>query len=60
MRLLFFCFLCFAVSLVNAQEFGGEPASVKWKAISTDTVSVIYPSGLDSVAKRVATITSKE
>src|SRR5205809_4177922 len=44
----------------KAQQFGGEPSSVKWKQVSTDTVRIIFPKGMDSVAKRIATITLKE
>ncbi len=60
MRFILFCFLLFAFYFSNAQQFGGEPSSVKWKQVSTDTVRIIFPQGLDSVAKRIATITSKE
>lgn len=60
MRYTLFFFLLLIFSTSNAQEFGGEPVSVKWKQVNTDTVSVIFPAGLDSVAKRIATITSLE
>ena len=50
----------FVVSLAGAQEFGGEPASVKWRQINNDTVKIIFPAGMDSIAKRIATITSTE
>jgi hypothetical protein len=43
-----------------AQEFGGEPSSVRWKQVNTDTVRVIFPEGSDSIAARVAAITSVE
>jgi hypothetical protein len=39
-----------------SQQFGGNPPSLKWKQINTDTVRVIYPSGLDSHAQRVASV----
>ncbi len=55
-----FYFLFFTFFFSSAQQFGGEPASVKWKQVNTDTVRVIFPQGLDSIAKRIATITSKE
>ncbi|RXK86653.1 TolB family protein [Filimonas effusa] len=48
---------CLFVGQSIAQTFGGNPASVKWKQINTDTVRIIFPSGLDSVAQRVAAIT---
>lgn len=50
---LIFC-CCFTA---NAQQFGGNPSSVHWKQINTDTVRVIFPKGLDSAASRTATIT---
>lgn len=43
----------------NAQLFGGNPPSTKWKQIKTDTVRIIYPTGLDSQAQRVAAIVHK-
>lgn len=39
-----------------SQQFGGNPPSLKWKQINTDTVRVIYPAGLDSHAQRVASV----
>lgn len=54
---LFLCVLFLTVAgLVNAQRFGGTPPGVSWKQINTDTVRVIYPSGLDSQAQRVAAL----
>lgn len=37
-----------------AQQFGGNPPSLKWRQINTDTARIIYPAGLDSQANRVA------
>jgi hypothetical protein len=48
---LFFFFSTFA----KAQNFGGNPPG-KWGQINTDTVRVIFPLGLDSIANRVATL----
>ena len=59
-RSILFYFLLFTFYFSNAQQFGGEPASVKWKQVNTDTVCIIFPQELDSIAKRIATITSKE
>ncbi len=39
---------------VHAQQFGGNPPSLKWRQINTDTARIIYPVGLDSQASRVA------
>jgi len=37
-----------------AQEFGGNPPSIKWQQIDTDVVRVLFPKGLDVQALRVA------
>jgi len=39
-----------------AQQFGGNPPSLKWRQINTDTARVIFPLGLDSTAQQVAAI----
>ena len=41
---------------VMAQNFGGNPPSVKWKQINTDKARIIFPPGLDSQANRIANI----
>lgn len=51
---LIFFLICFHFSF--AQNFGGNPSSLKWKQINTDTARVIFPAGMDSVANRVANI----
>ncbi|OYW19954.1 MAG: hypothetical protein B7Z54_02475 [Sphingobacteriales bacterium 12-47-4] len=38
----------------SAQEFGGNPPSLKWKQINTDTVRVIFPYGQEERAQRAA------
>jgi hypothetical protein len=40
----------------SAQQFGGNPPSLKWKQINTDTVRIIFPAGLDAQAQQVAAI----
>ena len=40
----------------SAQQFGGNPPSLKWKQINTDSARIIFPAGLDSQANRVASI----
>lgn len=56
---LFFLFSSLSIyGLLHAQEFGGNPPSVKWQQVNTPTVRVIFPGGLDSQANRVANITS--
>ncbi len=47
--------LCFSSGLF-AQQFGGNPPSLKWKQLNTDTARIIFPTGLDSVAQQVAAI----
>lgn len=42
-----------------AQQFGGNPAGMRWKQINTDTARVIFPAGLDSAAQRVASLVSR-
>jgi hypothetical protein len=56
--LLLSYFLLFTFQVAFGQRFGGNPSSVKWKQINTDTLRVIYPEGLDSAAQRVANVTS--
>lgn len=46
----------FIVTSLFGQQFGGNPPSLKWKQINTDTARIIFPSGLDSPAQRVAGI----
>ena len=49
--------LCFLiVHLLPAQQFGGTPASIKWKQINTDTVRIIFPNGFDAKAERIASV----
>ena len=38
----------------KAQQFGGNPPSVKWKQLNDSAARVIYPVGMDSAARRVA------
>ncbi|MBM3416171.1 MAG: hypothetical protein FJY20_06940 [Bacteroidetes bacterium] len=52
------CGFVFAMlsGIVCAQQFGGNPPSLKWKQINSDTARVIFPAGMDSVAGRVASV----
>lgn len=57
MRKLFCLFSSlFIYTAVFSQLFGGNPPSVKWKQINSDTARIIFPAGLDSHAKRVASL----
>jgi hypothetical protein len=49
-------FLFFNFSSLQAQQFGGNAPSLKWKQINTDTVRVVFPAGMDMQARRVADI----
>lgn len=56
-RLPFTLLFVFAATiLAKAQEFGGNPPSVKWKQVNTPAAKVIFPNGLDSAAIRIANI----
>ncbi|MBL4675126.1 MAG: hypothetical protein JKY70_02805 [Mucilaginibacter sp.] len=52
-RLLFPLLFLTAVG-AKAQQFGGNPPSIKWKQVNTRTARVIYSQGMDSVAQHVA------
>lgn len=43
----------FISAVLHAQNFGGNPASVKWQQINTKNARVIFPKGLDSQAHRI-------
>jgi len=49
------CFLLM-VGCSKAQVFGGNPPSIHWKQINTDTARIIFPEGIDSTAQRVSNI----
>lgn len=59
MRLLITLFLIGSISCLSetqAQNFGGHPPSVKWLQINTDVVRVIFPSGQEEEATRIASL----
>ncbi|MGI4022508.1 MAG: TolB family protein [Janthinobacterium lividum] len=41
---------------LRAQEFGGNPPSIKWQQINTPAIRVVFPKGMDPSANRVANI----
>jgi hypothetical protein len=45
-----------AVYCLKAQVFGGNPTSIRWKQINTDTARIIFPEGIDSMAQRISNI----
>jgi len=48
--------LVFFSFVLNAQQFGGFPPSTKWKQINSDTARVIFSSGAEREAARIATL----
>jgi hypothetical protein len=48
-------FLFLPVTLL-AQQFGGNPPSLKWRRINTDTACIIFPAGLERQGQRVANL----
>ncbi len=49
-------FLLIVSFSANAQRFGGNKPSVKWKQVNTSAARVIFPEGLDTFAQRIASI----
>ncbi|MBA4168339.1 MAG: hypothetical protein H0X41_12500, partial [Chitinophagaceae bacterium] len=43
-------------NILQAQQFGGNPPSLKWNQINTDTARIIFPVGLEKQAMDVARI----
>ncbi len=51
------CFIAsFSIPDCFGQQFGGNPPTMRWKKIDTDTVRVIFPENMDMQAQRVANI----
>ncbi|MGF7038682.1 hypothetical protein [Mucilaginibacter lappiensis] len=48
--------LLLAATVTRAQEFGGNPPSLKWKQVNTPPARIIFPAGMDSAGIRVANI----
>ena len=46
----------FAATITRAQQFGGNPPSIKWHQVNTAAAKVIFPPGMDSAAMRIANI----
>ncbi len=55
-RLPVWIVLLFLTIRLPAQQFGGNPPSLKWQQINTDTARIIFPVGLDTQAEQVAAI----
>lgn len=59
LRILLPALLICAGGVVRAQQFGGNPPSIKWKQVNTPAAKVIFPAGMDSIGSRVADIVSR-
>ncbi|HET9056082.1 MAG TPA: hypothetical protein VFN30_04465 [Chitinophagaceae bacterium] len=46
------------INVLQAQQFGGNPPSLKWNQLNTPEVRVIFPKGLEKQAQRVAALAS--
>jgi hypothetical protein len=55
-RLPIWLLLLLAAIRLPAQQFGGNPPSLKWRQINTDTARIIFPAGLETQAEQVAAI----
>ncbi len=55
-RLLFMGAFITVIFKANAQEFGGNAPSIKWKQLNTAAARIIFPPDMDSQAMKVATI----
>jgi hypothetical protein len=55
-RKLLLPFLFLVSFYTSAQNFGGNPAALKWQQVNTPSSRVIFPKGLDSQANRISNI----
>ncbi len=58
LRVLFFSVFFISVLFSKAQQFGGNPNSIQWQQINTDTFRIIFPKGYQTDAQRTANIVS--
>lgn len=56
---LILCLLLLTTFVAQAQEFGGNPPSIKWNQVNTPAAKVIFPVGLDTEGIRVANIVTQ-
>ena len=56
MKLFFSVILLLTAGAAFSQHFGGNPPSVKWNQVNNAAARIIFPKGLDSVARQVAGI----
>lgn len=55
-RLLASIFALLLTTGLSAQQFGGNPPSLHWQQINTDTARIIFPRGMDQQAQQAAAI----
>ncbi len=55
-RIFFFLTALYITGAVAAQVFGGNPASLKWKQLNTDTLRIIFPEGMEQSSQRIANL----
>ncbi len=53
-KLLLLYMFVITATLAKAQQFGGNPPSIKWRQVNTPAAKVIFPAGMDSLGFRVA------
>ncbi|MBS1530694.1 MAG: PQQ-binding-like beta-propeller repeat protein [Bacteroidetes bacterium] len=59
-RLLFILILLLTTAaFTKAQEFGGNPPSIKWDQVNIPAAKIIFPKGLDSSAYAAASIIAR-
>jgi hypothetical protein len=56
LKLLLLILISFIWIPLNAQQFGGNPPSVNWKAYKEGSSTIIFPENLDSNANRIANL----
>lgn len=56
LRIVLSALLMAGATIAHAQEFGGNPPSIKWNQVNTPEAKVIFPIGMDSAGRRVADI----
>lgn len=58
-RVILLVVLAISAPVLKAQVFGGNPPSLRWRQINTDTVRVIFPRGLEKIASEIARISGQ-
>jgi hypothetical protein len=58
-RIILLLLVTVSTTVLHAQEFGGNPPSIKWDQINMPAAKVIFPLGLDSAGMRVANIVTQ-